>query len=84
MTEITIYTNSEEVNDVFNRIKNHIIRSDKIHVKVGDILNFRLIKNQREIYHQINRRKYVVTLVEDDRTVPIFRHHQIISFKELA
>ena len=84
MTEVTIYTNSEEVNNIFNRIVNHTIRSDKIKVKEGDIIHFRLIKNQKEIYHQINRRKYMCTLVEDWKTAPIHKHNQIISFKELA
>ena len=84
MTEITIYRTSDEINEIFNRQKSHIIISDKIHVETGYIVNLRLIKHRKEIYHQINQRKYMVSLIEDDRTVPIFRHHKLISLKEIA
>jgi hypothetical protein len=84
MTEVMVYTNIDEVNDIYYGLKSHMIRTDKLWVKKGDIIRFRLVKNQKEIYHQINRKKYIVTLVETSRTAPIHRHNQIISFKELA
>ena len=83
MTEITIYTNSDEVNDVYENLKRYLIRSDKIKVKKGDVINLRLIKNQKEVYHQINRKKYLVTKVEDYKDVPIYWHNQIISIREI-
>ena len=83
MTEITVYTNDREINDIYTGLKEHVIRTDKIKAAEGNILNIRLVKNQREVYHQINRKKYVITHIEDWRTAPIFKHHQIITFKEL-
>lgn len=84
MTELTIYTNSEEVNDIYTGNLRWIPRGYRLNVKAGDIINFRLMKNEREVYHQINRKKYEITRIDTQRTAPILKYWQIISFKELT
>lgn len=84
MTELTIYTNSEEVNDIYTGKLRWIPRGYRLNVKAGDIINFRLMKNEKEVYHQINRKKYEITRIDTQRTAPILKYWQIISFKELT
>lgn len=84
MTELTIYTNSEEVNDIYTGNLRWIPRGHRVHAKVGDIINFRLVKNEKEIYHQINRKKYEITRIDTQRTAPILKYWQVISFKEIT
>lgn len=82
MTEYMIVSNSEEINDIFRGDKRYIIRPHKDVMKKGDRIRFRLFKNQKEIYHQINRKTYEVTKVEDWTIAPIHKYWKIISFKE--
>ena len=84
MTEYRILSNSEEINDIFNGDKRHIIRSHREKIKKGDRIKFQLIKNQKEIYHQINRKTYEVTKVENWQVTPIHKYWLIISFKEIV
>ena len=84
MTELTIYTNSEEVNDIYTGNLRWIPRGHRLNVKKGDIINFRLMKNEREVYHQINRKKYEITRIDTQRTAPILKYWQIVSFREVT
>ena len=83
MTEITVYTTSEEVNEIYTKAKSWVARSHRLNVKVGDIINFRLCHDQKVIYHQINRKKYEVTRVDDCNTAPIYKYWKLISFREV-
>ena len=82
MTEYMIVSNSEEINDIFRGDKRYVIRPHKDVMKKGDCIRFRLFKNQKEIYHQINRKTYEVTKIEDWTIAPIHKYWKIISFKE--
>ena len=83
MTEYKVLTNSEEVNDIFRGDKRYIVRRYRDNWKVGDILKFQLVKHEKEIFHQINCKTYVVTKIEDWSDIPIYKYWKIISFREV-
>ena len=84
MTEYTILTTSEEVNDIYSGNRRFIMRSVHDNMKPGDQINFRLMRNQKEVYHQINRKRYVITIVENWHTAPILKKWLLVGFKEIA
>lgn len=84
MTTYTIKTNEAEVGSLLDGSKRYIIRSDKDAIKKGDIIRFQLIKSQKAVYHQISKKAYEVTMVDDYMTAPIARGCKLVSFKEIA
>lgn len=84
MTQYTIKTNESEVINLLDGSKRYIIRSDKDAMKKGDVIRFQLIKERKPVYHQISKRTYIVTMVDDFMTAPITRGCKLISFKEMA
>ena len=81
MTQYTIKTNEDEVKAILNGEKRYIIRSEKDAIKKGDEIRFQLMKQQKPVYHQISKFKYVVTIVDDYLTAPIAKGCKLISFK---
>lgn len=81
MTEYTMMTNEKEVAQILAGDKRYIIRSDKDAIKAGDRIKFQLIRNQKKVYHQISRKTYVVTMVDDYLTAPIAKGCKLVSFK---
>lgn len=82
MTQYTIKTHEKEVQDILAGAKRYIIRSEKDAIKKGDILKFQLMKQQKPVYHQISKKTYKVTLVDDYLTAPIARGVKLVSFRE--
>ena len=82
MTQYTIKTHDKEVQDILTGSKRYIIRSDKDAIKKGDMIKFQLMKQQKPVYHQISKKTYEVTLVDDYLTAPITRGAKLVSFRE--
>ena len=82
MTQYTIKTNEKEVKEILTGAKRYIIRADKDAIKEGDIIKFQLMKSQKPVYHQISKRAYMVTIVDDYLTAPIARGTKLVSFRE--
>lgn len=83
MTIRTIKTNEFEANNILKGKIRFIFRSDRDCFKEGDGIEFRVIKNRKEVLHRINSRKYVVTAVMDCMTAPINKGYKFIGFKEM-
>ena len=83
MTIRTIKTNDAEANKILKGDIRFIFRSDKDRYTEGDGIEFRVIKNNKEVLHRINSRKYVVTAVMDWTQAPVERGYQFIGFKEV-
>ena len=81
MTTWTIKTNENEANKILENTVTFIFRSDKDYFKVGDTIQFRVIKNNREVLHKINSRTYTVTTVLDYMKAPIERGYTLIGFR---
>ena len=60
-----------------------IFRSDKDCYTDGDVIEFRVIKNEKEVLHRINSRKYVVTAVMDCMQAPIEKGYMFIGFRQM-
>ena len=65
MTTVRVPTNEREANEIVKGDRRFIIRTEKLNIKKGDVLEFQLYKNMKPALNQINSRKYLVTIVED-------------------
>lgn len=83
MTEYRIMTSDKEVADLYSGDKSYIIRGQRDAMKKGDIIKFQLVRDKREIYHQISRKTYEVTKVDDCYTAPIYKGWKLISIREV-
>lgn len=83
MTIRTMKTNDAEANNILEGKIRFVFRSDKDCYREGDIIEFRVIKNRKEVLHRINSRKYVVTAVMDCMQAPIVKGYQFIGFMEV-
>ena len=80
MTQITMKTNEKEANEVWTGKRRHIIRSKKDAPKEGEWMKFQLYKDRRPVYHQVSKKTFLVTIVEDYLTAPIAKDAVLISF----
>ena len=83
MTIKTIKTNDIEANRIIENKTRFIFRSDRDFFKEGDIIEFRVIKDGKEVIHKINSKRYVVTAVMDCMTAPIEKGFLFIAFRAL-
>ena len=79
----TIKTNEAEADRILNGEIRFIFRSDKDCYTDGDVIEFRVIKNEKEVLHRINSRKYVVTAVMDCMQAPIEKGYMFIGFRQM-
>lgn len=63
--------------------KRFIFRSDKTAIKVGDIIQFNVVKQMKPVLHSITNRAYVVTSVDDSMTAPVVKGFKVIGFRSM-
>ena len=83
MTTRIAKTNEAEAKGIFEGKIRFIFRSEKDYYRVGDELQFRVIKNKKEVLNVINSKKYVVTMVLDCMQAPISKGYKLIGFMEM-
>lgn len=79
----TIRTNELESGHILNHHQRFILRSAKEKYKVGDVFHFQLYKNGKPVTHEINNKPYLITVIKDDRLLPLEKGFQLVGFREL-
>lgn len=79
----TIKTNPREAEEIMQLHKGFIFRNEKDAIKVNDIIQFNVIKQNKSVLHRIDSKKYVVTAVMDHMDAPIVKGYQFIAFREV-
>ena len=68
MTTVRVPTNQREVDEIVKGDRRHIVRTEKLNIKKGDVIEFQLYRSAQPVLGQINSRKYLATIVEDWKT----------------
>ena len=83
MTERIIKTNDTEANHVLYQHQRFIIRSSKEKYRVNEVFHFLLYRNKRPVDNIVGKDAYLITLVMDDKLLPLEKGYQLIAFREL-
>ena len=83
MTIRTLKTNDEEKNALIKGEQSFVIRSNREHIKRGDLIKFQLMKMGKPVVSQLDNMMFMVTKVMDRKNAPIEIGYQLINFKEV-
>lgn len=83
MTIRTLRTNDEEKNALEKGDQSFVIRSDRDHIKRGDLIKFQLYRLGKPVASTLDAKMFMVTKVMDYHNAPIERGFQLINFKEV-
>lgn len=78
----TIKTNPREAQEILMH-RRFIFRSDKEFFKVGDVLQFMVIRNEKPALHSISNKYYLITSVDDCMTAPVQRGFKLLGIREM-
>ena len=77
----TVKTNPREAEEIMQLHKGFIFRNEKDAIKVNDILQFNVIRENRPALHRIETKLFVVTSVDDCMTAPVQRGFKLIGIR---
>ena len=83
MTIRTLRTNDEEKYSLEKGDQSFVIRSDRDHIKKGDLIKFQLYKLGKPVVSTLDKKMFMVTKIMDFKNAPIERGFQLINFKEV-
>ena len=83
MTVRTVKTAKAEADLIMGNKLRHIFRSSRDHIRAGDIIQFLTYKNGKPVTHDINGKRYVVTIVQDSGLAPVGAGWQAVGFRQL-
>lgn len=69
MTTYTIKTTEKEANDIVRGGKTFIFRNAEAGYRVGDSVEFRVVKNCKPKLHDIEKQKYVIAYLTDNAPI---------------
>lgn len=80
----TVKTNPREAEEIMQLHKGFIFRNEKDAIKVNDIIQFNVIKQNKPVLHRIETKLFVVTSVDDCMTAPVQRGFKLIGFRQIG
>lgn len=81
MTVRTIRTTKAEADHILTDKLRHVYRSDKEHIRAGDIIQFLVYRDGKPVTHAISGKSYVVTIVQDNGLAPVNAGWQAVGFR---
>ena len=77
----TVKTNPREAEEIMQLHKGFFFRSSKDAIKVNDIIQFNVIKQNKPVLHRIETKLFVVTSVDDCMTAPVAKGFKLIGIR---
>lgn len=77
----TVKTNPREAEEIMQMHKGFFFRSEKDAIKVNDIIQFNVIKQNKPVLHRIETKLFVVTSVDDCMTAPVAKGFKLIGIR---
>lgn len=81
MSTRTVKTTMEEAQKILEHKKHFIFRNEREYFKIGDVIQFMVMKNQKPALHSISGKTYAVTSVDDCMTAPVQRGFKLIGIR---
>ena len=83
MTVRTIKTTKTEADHIMGNKLHHVFRSNKEHIRAGDVIQFLAYKDGKPLVHSINGKSFVVTIVQDCGLAPVQDGWQAVGFRNM-